>query len=598
MGLLFLLFSAPWLTAVEFRASRIMELHDPYDVVFEWTSPPKNHKHLVEIMKKVTDTYLSRKTPPATLALLKMRMKGDEKRLKDVMVSEGYYEATVRSETQVLSNKQIKATFTIDPDILYVYGPMVVHVNEGATGGVSSVSTPSRRTLELIQGEPALAEKVKAAQKTILKSVHAQGYVQAKYARIKFLAFHDLDQLGMYFDIISGPRMRYGTTQVHGLKQVHTNYVERRIPWTEGEYYDPDTVKDFRQKLISSGLFTEVVLLASNKTDQADVLDLTLNLAEDKTRMISLGLGYNTEKGPGVMASWGNKNMSGKGDRLSFMTLISDSETRGSLSYILPDTPMLDQELSARLVLGNDNPRAYASRYSIAAMGLSQKLSTYVNAGSSAGLKADKVTKNKQTDNYLFWYVPTFCKWDWRDNPADPAWGGVVNAMVTPFYEINENVVFVSEEINYAHFYKLWKDPLVVIRGTVGIGSIQGANYQYIPADERFYAGGASSVRGYEYQMAGPLEDGEPTGGQSQFLCGLELQWRVWKQLGLVGFVDGGSVFPGEIPPGQDRLYWGYGTGVRYMTPIGAVGVDVGFPVDRRDVDAAYQIYISIDFNY
>jgi translocation and assembly module TamA len=122
-----------------------------------------------------------------------------------------------------------------------------------------------------------------------------------------------------------------------------------------------------------------------------------------------------------------------------------------------------------------------------------------------------------------------------------------------------------------------------------------GASRDAIPADERFYAGGGGSVRGYPFQSVGPVEGDEPLGGRSLFELSTELRIKVTDRIGLVAFLDGGTAFETTSPDFSEDLRWGTGLGIRYFTPIGPFRLDVGVPLNRRpEIDDSFQIYVSL----
>ena len=110
------------------------------------------------------------------------------------------------------------------------------------------------------------------------------------------------------------------------------------------------------------------------------------------------------------------------------------------------------------------------------------------------------------------------------------------------------------------------------------------------------YAGGAGSVRGYEFQTVGPLDDSnDPLGGRSLLTFGGELRWRITETIGLVPFVDAGNVYDSIYPDLSEDFFWGAGLGLRYYTDFGPLRADFAVPLDRRDnVDDAFQFYISL----
>jgi translocation and assembly module TamA len=129
----------------------------------------------------------------------------------------------------------------------------------------------------------------------------------------------------------------------------------------------------------------------------------------------------------------------------------------------------------------------------------------------------------------------------------------------------------------------------------VAVGSIVGASRDDIPADLRFYAGGGGSVRGFGFQLAGELdEDDNPVGGRSLFETSFEIRANVTETIGVVAFIDAGSAFEASYPDFEEPLRVGAGPGLRYFSPVGPIRLDVGFPVNRRDADDPFQIYVSI----
>lgn len=109
---------------------------------------------------------------------------------------------------------------------------------------------------------------------------------------------------------------------------------------------------------------------------------------------------------------------------------------------------------------------------------------------------------------------------------------------------------------------------------------------QDLPASERFFAGGDTTVRGFALDRLGTAAtltpEGFPAGGAGLVVANLELRAPYWRGLGLVGFLDAGNVFQrtGDIALGDLRAAAGFG--VRYRSPLGPVRVDLGFKLDRR----------------
>ncbi len=108
-----------------------------------------------------------------------------------------------------------------------------------------------------------------------------------------------------------------------------------------------------------------------------------------------------------------------------------------------------------------------------------------------------------------------------------------------------------------------------------------------LPASERFFAGGDSTIRGYALDSVGApntiSDDGYPTGGNAVVLLNSELRFPVWRDVGAVVFIDGGNVFRRVTEFDITELRGSVGFGLRYHSPVGPIRLDLGFKLDRRE---------------
>jgi translocation and assembly module TamA len=128
------------------------------------------------------------------------------------------------------------------------------------------------------------------------------------------------------------------------------------------------------------------------------------------------------------------------------------------------------------------------------------------------------------------------------------------------------------------------------------LGEAVGAAEFSLPPDQRFYAGGSGTIRGFGYQRVGPTfadNPNFPTGGTALSAYGIELRQRFGRNFGAAAFVDAGQVSTKlRFVPNQLRV--GVGAGIRYYTPIGPIRFDVAVPASRQAGDDAFEIYIGL----
>jgi outer membrane protein insertion porin family len=122
-----------------------------------------------------------------------------------------------------------------------------------------------------------------------------------------------------------------------------------------------------------------------------------------------------------------------------------------------------------------------------------------------------------------------------------------------------------------------------------------------LPASERFFAGGDTTIRGFALDRVGEAKTisprGFPRGGNAVLVMNVELRIPVWKEFGAALFSDGGNVFERVSDFDVSNLRGSYGFGLRYRSPIGPVRVDLGFKMDRREVAGDLEKRTALHFS-
>jgi len=122
-----------------------------------------------------------------------------------------------------------------------------------------------------------------------------------------------------------------------------------------------------------------------------------------------------------------------------------------------------------------------------------------------------------------------------------------------------------------------------------------------LPASERFFAGGGTTVRGYAADTVGVPETitstGFPIGGDATVILNAELRFPVAGPIGAVLFTDGGNVFLRANDLDLTNLLGSAGTGIRVKTPVGSLRLDVAFPFERRFVGNTRERGFSFHFS-
>jgi translocation and assembly module TamA len=234
-------------------------------------------------------------------------------------------------------------------------------------------------------------------------------------------------------------------------------------------------------------------------------------------------------------------------------------------------------------------------------VGIERKLTNIWTAGVSGKYSYSVVKETQGSKDFSFLSIPLFLKRDTRDNILNTHKGLELQFKTEPFFPTKTGArSFFKNEVIAAKYtpFRVKFDPVIAIKVSAGV--ISGTKSAKIPANERFYTGGVGSVRGYAYQLAGPIDQkNHPIGGRSMILSNLELRTKIKNDIGLVVFFDSGNVFSSTTPALGKKMFHGFGAGMRYFTDFGPLRLDIGFPVKpRKKVDKAFQLYFGIGQNF
>lgn len=549
---------------------------------------------LVAELREVAKTVdLKDRVPPSSF-LLSQRARKDIPRLREVLKAKGYYQASIEVEVREKEEQPLGVIFKISlgPE----YKVKTVKINTLPQKLSTKIDYPSPEDLDLEPGKTAKAEDIRAAGKKLEKKVIDQGYVLAQVKAPLVLVDHHDHSLKITYEVRPGPRARYGQTEIQGLSQVKPVFVQKRIPWKEGQVYDPREILDFKEQMMETELFSLIQVEHGSELNDQGRLPITVKLKERKHRIISLGIGYETDRGPRLSGSWEHSNLLGQGERFQVETELSEMLQELSGRYQEPSFWRSNQSLLIKASLRREDTEAYTSRVIESSANIERQLSNSLSLGTGLQYKGSLLDDAEGSEHFHIFSLPSFLDWDTRDDLLNPSKGQKIHFQLTPFQRFAQSGRKFARSTIRGRYYKeiiSSSELIAAFRGKVG--SLFGASTEDIPADERFYAGGGGSIRGYPYQEVGPREDDDPFGGRFLIEVSSELRWKMTERIGAVVFLDGGDVYDDPLPEDGISLSWGTGVGLRYYSGVGPLRIDVGFPLNRdEDHHEAFQVYISL----
>jgi translocation and assembly module TamA len=548
---------------------------------------------LRELLQRVSETRRLVDRPPPSLTRLRRRAEDDRPRLQRALRSEGYFGATIDLSIDV-DAAPVRIAFQVDPGPRYRMRDVAIEVLPPDT----VLPLPSREKLGIAPGEPAVAQTILDAETRLVELARARGHALAAAGERRAVVDHDADAMDLTLRLDAGPLVRFGEIDIVGLAEVERGFVERRLPWPQGELITSDRLTEGQRALRETELFSTIRTRLGTTPDEGGRLPITVLVTESKHRSIEVGVRYRTDEGPGGNVAWEHRNYFGRGERVRLE--LDASPIAGFLigSFRKPDVGIRDLALLTEAEVAYEDPDAYESRSATARVGLERRFREGMTLAGALAFRAEQVEEANRGRDESFGLVslPVRFNWDRSDDLLDPSRGGRLRLENEPFVDTFGNgLVFNKSRLEYTHYVQVLESPRVVLAGRSAVGTLFGESRADVPANLRFYAGGGGSVRGFAFQEAGELDDqNDPIGGRSLFEASGEVRARVTDTIGIVAFVDVGAAFTSPYPDFDDQLRIGAGPGIRYFSPIGPIRLDVGFPVNPRDTDDAFQLYISI----
>ncbi|WP_236549657.1 autotransporter assembly complex protein TamA [Profundibacterium mesophilum] len=448
-------------------------------------------------------------------------------------------------------------------------------------------------------GQPARTPAIEDAGQAALTGWREEGHAKAAAAGQDITARHAQNQLDAAIAIAPGPRVTFGDLILRGGDSVRPARLRKIAGLPSGEIFSPSELERSAQRLRRTGVFSAVALTEAETLERDGSLDIIATLTEQKPRRFGFGAEISSVEGVTLSSFWLHRNLLGGAERLRVEGEVSGigGKTGGmdysfATRYSRPATLTPDTDLYVLAELARLEEPDYTSRIGSVGFGFKHIFSEELEAELGVAYRFSRVTDARGETDYSMLTFPGEVTYDTREKPLDAAQGVYLKADLTPFAGFGETGSGARLTFDTRSYVGFGDEDRIVLAGRVQGGSIIGAELTSVPNDYRFYSGGGGSVRGQDYQSLDvTLPDGTSSGGASFVGLSGELRGRVTDKIGVVAFADYGYVGD-ETFGGNGDSHAGAGLGLRYLTPIGPIRLDVAAPVSGGG--SGFDVYVGI----
>ena len=434
----------------------------------------------------------------------------------------------------------------------------------------------------------------------------------------------DNGRVDISYDITENDINYVNMIKIKGNVKTKDVVIRRELRIHPGEKFDGDKLKRSKERLQNLGFFDEVSY-DTQDTEDPDKKNLVVDVKESKTGAFSFGGGYSTVDSLIGFIEVEQKNFdwrnfpyfTGAGQdlkvRASFGTINSGFDLNFTEPWLFDypvsfgfDAYMHKHERDENVGYG------YQEKVTGGDLRLGRELAEYLRGDlvyrydridiSDITDTASDDLKQEAGQNSISSFTPSLT-FDSRDNVFDPTRGNLVSGSFEmaggPLGGTKDYWKFFGRA---SHYIPLFRGSVLEAKARVGMGKPYGDSDR-IPIYERFFAGGAYSVRGYEERKVGPVDpvSNDPLGGESVVIGNLEYTYPVFSFLRAAVFTDTGGVWAKMGDIGKGGIKSSFGLGVRIKTPLGPMRLDYGIPLNKepgQDHRKSGRIHFSVSHDF
>ena len=439
------------------------------------------------------------------------------------------------------------------------------------------------------------------------------------------------DRVPVHIVVSPGAVYHFDGVTVTGLRRLHPSFVTKRFTRLEGKTYSPDVLDERFRTLMKTGQFN--LLQIKPVPVDGHLLRLDISAEEAKSKEFGFWGGFDTYEGALAGVQVGDRDLFGYGRPLTATIEVSQRSYRGEILYEDPFFFDTDFVFTARAFALTFDYDGYTKFEVGGRFELSRKITKYDEASLTFSARHVDITDSQIRPSFLLgpdeYQVDTIGitnTLDMRESPyVNPRGFLVGNTLDVASSALGSDIEYIRGTMRVGYYLPFGPKPLTpgvvedqpagtpfqrwfrqssiavgarggILHSLTGSGSDEATA---IPIDERFFNGGATTVRSFGERELGPHDNhGHPVGGEFFTVFNVEYTFPIFGELQGAVFTDAGNLLPTSEDIGLSDMRYAIGGGLRYKLPVGPIRLDYGVNPDPREFEDFGAFHFSFGFAF
>ena len=544
-------------------------------------------------------------------------LKNDQDVLQQAYGNQGYLDFKI---------EKIERSFNAEKSKIY----LTIYIKEGPQYHIGSISISENevfsndemlRLISLKSGQIYSRETEQKDISRITDRFNRKGYLDC-YVRAKRTINNDTRTVAIDYVIKEGQQYTIRDINISGNRITKDEVIRRELNIYPNDIGDMGKIKASKSSLLNLGYFESIDIIPVS-TEEYDKKDLNIKVSEKLTGQLLFGAGFSStdnllgtvEISQSNFDLFNYPSFRGGGQRFRLRAQTGASRRDLIVSFTEPwflDKPLrLDFEAWDRTTSSNRD-------YDQDSIGTNINITRKMRLPfwrQSIGYRIENIdindideefsqefVENEEGENLVSSLSLGFTR-DHRDKLLFTSSGSrlsISTELQTEFLGSYTNLYKLNLSID--KYFPVFKQAVFKISGQIGqVTKIDG---EVPKVFDRFFAGGANSIRGFKERDVGPIDtesNEETIGGRSILLASMELTGPVYQQtIYWAAFIDSGNVWKKSFDWEISELNVGAGLGVRLFLPIGAVQLDYGWPLVREQdhLNRSGRFHFNLGYNF